>query len=400
MKIISDHIDGCKFYIGNLDSLGVLSFVQFSLDREPRFRFGVGNQVEHHFMANQGFATPVHGDKGKQAVFNLVPFAGSWRVMADSNRNADFIGQSLQLQLPQPDTSTITSTTVCRNKQFFGIGVRFVSNNLPPASNCLYRECRSVMICADTHPTFVGSDIVNSIWVSTTSFFNKIIDFYFGWISFRAPRLTIVLKATNQFFLLGVNRNDRFPFSQSICNLFIYVDKLSIPVRVPSSFKGFLVSLQAISKLYQQLPYMGMADFMSHFTKFIGQSAQTLARPAERRFRIATSDRVNQKLKVSLQGRVDFGGALSTCAGTPYAGTCRLFFKLTRFKFLQTSVYCPTRNSGGFSYRGNSSVPKNLGFSGRNQTSKALVKRPLNKIIPLGNLRSVHALTVAHDAKM
>ncbi len=202
MKNISDYIYGFKLFVGNLYSLRVLSFVQFSLYRKPCFRFCAGNQIDHHFMANQGFTPPVHGDKGKQAMFNLVPFTGSWRIMTDSNRNADFISQALQLQLPQPYTATITSTAVCGNKQFFGSGVRFASNNMPPASNCLHCECRGIMISTDTHPTFVGSDIVNSVWISTASFFNKIVNLYFRRFSFGTPRLAIVFKAAYQLFEL------------------------------------------------------------------------------------------------------------------------------------------------------------------------------------------------------
>lgn len=279
MKNISDYIYGCKLFIGNLDPLGVLSFVQFSLDRKPCFRFCTGNQVDHHFMADQGLTPPVHSDKGKQAMFNLVPFTGSWRIMTDSNRDADLISQSLQLQLPQPYTATITSAAVCCNKQFFGSGVRFASNNMPPASNGLHCKCRSIMIRTDTHPTFVGSDIVNSVWISTSSFFNKIVNLYFRRLSFGTPCLTIVLKAAYQLFFLGVYRNNRFAFCQLFRNMLIYMFKLGISVRMTCSFNCFLIPLQAISKLDKQLPHMSMTDFMSHFAKFIGQSTQALACP-------------------------------------------------------------------------------------------------------------------------
>jgi hypothetical protein len=39
MKNISNYLYGCKLFVGHLHSLRVLSFVQFSLDRKPCFRF-------------------------------------------------------------------------------------------------------------------------------------------------------------------------------------------------------------------------------------------------------------------------------------------------------------------------------------------------------------------------
>ena len=122
MKIVSNHIDGGEVGIRNLDAFRIHSIVQLSPYREPRFRFRIGNQIEHHFMADQGFTAPIHGDKGKQSVFNFVPFTGSWRKVTDPKRNADFICQPLQLQLPQPDTTAITPPSVRGNKQFLGVG--------------------------------------------------------------------------------------------------------------------------------------------------------------------------------------------------------------------------------------------------------------------------------------
>jgi hypothetical protein len=100
MKRVSNYIDGREIGIRNLDALWVRPVVQLSPYRETRFCFRVGNQVKHYFMADQWFTSPVHGDKRKQAVFNLVPFTGSWRKMTDPNRDADFIYQPLQFQRP------------------------------------------------------------------------------------------------------------------------------------------------------------------------------------------------------------------------------------------------------------------------------------------------------------
>ena len=52
---------------------------QLGLDRESAFRPGVGNQVQMDFVADQRVSSPVHADKGKQAVFDLVPLSISFQ---------------------------------------------------------------------------------------------------------------------------------------------------------------------------------------------------------------------------------------------------------------------------------------------------------------------------------
>src|SRR3989304_1646608 len=362
MKIIFDYINGCKLSVGNLDALRIFPFVQFSLYRKPRFCFCVGDQIEHNFMTDQGFSSPVHGYKGEQSVFNLVPFAGSWRIMTNPNGNADFICKPLQLQLPQSDTTTITPTAVCSDKQFFGIGICLTTNDIPPSSYCLHGKCGRIMIGTDTPPSFIGANIVNAIRIGTSCFFNKIMNLYFCRFSLGMPCLSIVLETPDQFLLFGVNRNDRLPIGQSIRYLGIYMLELDVPIRMTRSFKSFFVPLQAISELDKQLPDMGMADSMPLFAKFLGQSPQTFAGPAKRRIRIATSHRFNQQLKVDLQGDVGFSDALSACTGPSDPRTSRPFFKMARFKLFQTSMYRTTGNARRRGHDGDSSPSQYFGF--------------------------------------
>lgn len=124
-----------------------------------------------------------------------------------------------------------------------------------------------------------------------------------------------------------------------------------------------------------------MADFMPHLTKFFGQSPQVIAGPPNWRFRITTSQRLNQKLKVTLQVRVGFSGPLPPSTGLPDARTDRSFICLSGFQLFQTRMYRPTRNACRYYHNNNSTMPQNFGFSSKNQTSKTFIKRPFNKII-------------------
>ena len=59
-----------------------------------------GDEMDDRFVIPQRLTAPIGGDEGKQPVFDLVPFAGAWRQMANRNGDARFIGEILQFALP------------------------------------------------------------------------------------------------------------------------------------------------------------------------------------------------------------------------------------------------------------------------------------------------------------
>jgi hypothetical protein len=82
-----------------------------------------GDQIDNGSAGEQWSATPILGDKAKEAVLNLVPLARSrWKV-ADMHRQLDFISKLLQGDFPQPGATAIASATIRRNEQFLGVGV-------------------------------------------------------------------------------------------------------------------------------------------------------------------------------------------------------------------------------------------------------------------------------------
>ncbi len=63
VKRVSHQVDGGELLIGHLDPCGIGARVEFRLDGEPTLGFGVGNQVQHHFVTDEGLTLPIHGDK-------------------------------------------------------------------------------------------------------------------------------------------------------------------------------------------------------------------------------------------------------------------------------------------------------------------------------------------------
>ena len=96
-------------FVGHLHS-GRISFcVDLGMDQESGGSGCGGNEVDYDLVADRRFAPPVLADKGEQAMFDLVSFAGARGKMADFDVQSGLISQFLQLQFPEPDAGPITS---------------------------------------------------------------------------------------------------------------------------------------------------------------------------------------------------------------------------------------------------------------------------------------------------
>jgi hypothetical protein len=77
MKGISAEVDDSEFVVRHLSTGGVSINIEFTFDSETCCGRGGPDQVDHDFMTDQGFATPVLGNGREQSVFNFVPLAGT-----------------------------------------------------------------------------------------------------------------------------------------------------------------------------------------------------------------------------------------------------------------------------------------------------------------------------------
>ncbi len=99
---MSGDIHGSEFVVGDLDAGRVGRGIELATDLETGFCSCCADQLNDDLMADQRLSTPVAGDEGEEAMLDLVPFAGAWRQVTDGDRDIEFVGQLLQLQLPQP----------------------------------------------------------------------------------------------------------------------------------------------------------------------------------------------------------------------------------------------------------------------------------------------------------
>src|SRR5262245_37005623 len=96
-------------------------------------------------------------------MFDLVPFAGSrWKV-ANSQGQAQIVGQILQGHLPQARTVAVAAAAIRCDEDLAGTRETLAAHVLPPALDGARGELRRVAMDPHTHPTLVVGQVIDSV---------------------------------------------------------------------------------------------------------------------------------------------------------------------------------------------------------------------------------------------
>ena len=90
-------VDDGELIVRHLSSGGIAIGVELTCDPQPGLGRRCADQVDHHFMTDERFATPVLSNGREQTVFNFVPLAGTRRKVTHRDFQTGFIRQFLQL---------------------------------------------------------------------------------------------------------------------------------------------------------------------------------------------------------------------------------------------------------------------------------------------------------------
>ena len=96
MELITLHVYLLKFFVGDFASFLVFLSVYPSVHFEAFFCFRGADEIYDHFQGLQRSATPVTRDVTEESMFDLVPFAGSGRIVADLEDHSCLVGNLLQ----------------------------------------------------------------------------------------------------------------------------------------------------------------------------------------------------------------------------------------------------------------------------------------------------------------
>src|SRR5688572_15078374 len=109
MKLVPFDGQFGKLFVRHLEASLVGILVQLGPNVEPRSGGRATDQIDHNLAADQGAPAPVVGDVAEHAMLDRVPLAGSGWKVTDLDRDADLVGQPLQLALPQADPISVAA---------------------------------------------------------------------------------------------------------------------------------------------------------------------------------------------------------------------------------------------------------------------------------------------------
>ena len=271
--------------------------------------------ARYDLVAGQGPASPVHGDVGEQPVLDFVPLRGARREVARGDLQAGLKGESGQLGLPGARAAAVRAARVGGDQQPPGVRVGGAARVVPPAADRLDRELRGVMVGADVHPARVRGQVVDPVWDRLAQYLvGEVVIVDPDRISGGPPFPAAVAVLADQFLLLGVHADHRFPGIAVLPDLLVEVAELGVPVRDLVPLDGLGVALQAEALLPQQVSHRVSAGAVTLPAQLGRQRPQRLRRPPQRRHRITAFIGLHQRQQRRPQARIQVSQPLAAPA--------------------------------------------------------------------------------------
>jgi hypothetical protein len=110
--------------------------------------------------------------------------------------------------------------------------------------------------------------------------------------------VTGVLEIANEFHLFRVDGDHRLVLGQGRLDRRVDESELTVAVGIVGAFLGLAIGLQTELLRLQQFADDRMADFVPELVQFGGQTTQALARPAQRRHRIAARVGLDKRVQI------------------------------------------------------------------------------------------------------
>ena len=85
--------------------------------------------------------------------------------MANGQRQAGIVRESLQLQFPESKPRTVAATAIGRDHNLVGVRIDIPAFKAPPSANGCYGKRTRVMVGANVHKSGILTQIIDAIWV-------------------------------------------------------------------------------------------------------------------------------------------------------------------------------------------------------------------------------------------
>src|SRR5260370_186948 len=146
-------------------------------------------------------------------------------------------------------------------------------------------------------------------------------------------------------FLLAPRGPGRLPRRKKRLCLGIDRLELGITVRVVSSLVGLAIGLQTVPQVVQHLTDQLMGHLMALVRQFLGQLAQALARPTQRRLRVSPRQRFHQPFQILDQTGILAHRFLASASSSPNLSFSRSPCLLQFFDSMADGLARETRRS-------------------------------------------------------
>src|SRR6266568_6316523 len=333
---------------------------------------GVADEVDDRLVGPQGTTAPVDRDEREEAVLDLVPLARARREVADTDRHAELVGDSLELVLPHVRPVAVAAARVGGDEELSRFGVALRADLGPPRLDRGDGKDRRVVVDADADEAVVGGEVIHAVRNRLADRVGReVVDVDQFGLALRIPLAPRVLEVADQFLLLGVDGDDRHTALDAVLGLGVDVLELRVAIRVLGAFDGLVRRLQAVAVVAKEPGDRPVADLdVVLREQFLGQHHRALARPAQRRLGVAACDRVDELLERGPHlGVQDFERSL---AGTtpnlddvlgPRARAC----------LVSTLAHRADRHSGRARHHGHAAVPDRTRLRARPKSPRAFI---------------------------
>ena len=246
-------------------------------------------------------------------------------------------------------------------------------------------EFGGVAVDANADPALIGGDVADAMWRAPAEcWINDIMDANLLRFACALPRLAASLETAGPFLLFRVDGHRRIARRLVLRRHASGRVELSATIRMVAAFPGFARRLKAAVKLRQKVADTPPADWMTLPGPFLRKPRRALARPPQRRLRIAPGCRLNQRIKGVQQRRTLVGQPLAPApfgADASLRGDAERRWRgrrqgRRRRQFLQTGLNRRSRHANGLGHRAHAAPPQTARFNAGPKTQRRFVQPP------------------------
>jgi len=293
---------------GDLEARLIGRLVHIRPNPQAGFRTGRSNELQHGFVIPERLSRPIGFNMTKQSVLNQVPLRRVGRQVRDGDRQAEFIRQLLEAELPQPTPIAIRATTVRFNQQMALVPILMLPTLNPPAPDGGHGELRRLVRHADHDKAFIPGDIIDAIRDGDAVRLAGVVAFQHVQ---RLPAVGLprVLEVPHQFPLLGIHRNHGKSSPLERPTLTYQIPHLPVAFRVVFLVQPFAVDAQTVAQLAQQAAHRVRPHAITAPLQFPTDLRRRFPRPLQARHWVARRGIVQQLAQRRQDARMFFSVA-------------------------------------------------------------------------------------------